>query len=89
MWLSCQLYAPTALNPQKDLVVLISLTVLVNLRAIIRLEGLGKLKIFNDLIATGNLDLLACSISASTTYATACPQFLAHSCPKLDDSSVA
>jgi hypothetical protein len=40
--------------------------------AIVRLEGLGKLKKIH-LIGTRTRDLPACSISASTNYATACP----------------
>jgi hypothetical protein len=39
----------------------------------VQLEGLGKMKKSNDLIGNQTCDLPARSITASTSYTTACP----------------
>jgi hypothetical protein len=60
--------APTALYPAEIFLVLISVRGLVNPRAIVRLEKLDQLKEkFSELIGNGIHDLLARSISASTS----------------------
>jgi hypothetical protein len=65
--LSCQPYAPAALYPQKSVLVLISVRGWVNPRAMVRLEGLGKLKTVNGLIGIRNRDLPACSIALESS----------------------
>jgi hypothetical protein len=55
------------LYPQKYILVLISVRSGVNLSAMMRLEGLGKLKIFKDLIGNRTHDLLAYSIMPQPT----------------------
>jgi hypothetical protein len=53
--------------PQKHLLVLISVEGEATLRAIVQLEGLGKLDKFNDLIETRTRDLPDCSIAPQPT----------------------
>jgi hypothetical protein len=62
----CQLYAPTALYTPGRFLVLISLRGWVELRAIMRLEGVGKLKKSTS-SGTRTGDLPACSIVPQTT----------------------
>jgi hypothetical protein len=66
-------YAPAALTAQKYLLVLIY-DGFVNTITIVRQKGLSKLKKCNDLIGTRTSEIPACSISASTIFATACPR---------------
>jgi hypothetical protein len=69
-----QPYAPAALYPQKDLV-LISVRRQVNPRGAVQLEGLGKLKILNYLIGTRTCDLPVCSIVSQPSMLLA-PQYI-------------
>jgi hypothetical protein len=50
------------INPRKYLLLLISVRGWINRRAIVRLEGLGKFIIFNDLIGIRTRELPSCSI---------------------------
>jgi hypothetical protein len=56
-------YTPALLYNQKYILLLIYVRVKVNPRPIVQLEGLRKLKEFNDLIGTQTHDLSACSIA--------------------------
>jgi hypothetical protein len=61
-WWGCQPYAPAALYPQGWFLLLIFVRGWVDPRDIVRLEGLGQLKISVNLIGNGTRHLLACSI---------------------------
>jgi hypothetical protein len=67
-WLwRCLHYAAAALYSWGRVLVLVSVRGWVDTRAIVRLEGLGKLKKSNDLIGNRTRDLLACSIVLQPT----------------------
>jgi hypothetical protein len=72
--LGCQLYVSAVLCHQKDFLALISVTGCGNPRAIVQLEGLGKLKEFNQLIGTRNRDLPACSIAPQPSTLPRAPE---------------
>jgi hypothetical protein len=67
------LRAGSPLTPGRFLV-LISLRGWVDPRAVVRLEGLGQLKISNDLIGNWNFDLPACSIVPQLTTLPRAPE---------------
>jgi hypothetical protein len=71
-----QPYAPATLDLQKDALVLIFVRGRVNSRVMVRLEGLGKLKRFNDLIGNRTHNIRACSIvpQPSTLPRATCKQ---------------
>jgi hypothetical protein len=65
--LGCQLYPPAALQPQKYLLVLITVRGSVNPRAMVRLEELGKLKNCKDLVWIRTRELPVCSVEPQPT----------------------
>jgi hypothetical protein len=74
-WISgCQPYTQVVLYLQIDLT-LVYVRVCVNPRAMVRLEGLGKLKKINYFIGSGTSDLPACSTAPE-------PSTLSHSINK-------
>jgi hypothetical protein len=69
----CQLYAPAALYPPGRFLVLISARGWVDPRTKMWLEGLGELKISNELIRNRSRDLPACNIVRQPTTLPRCP----------------
>jgi hypothetical protein len=69
----CQPHAPTALYTPGRFLLLISVRGWVDPRAIVQVEGLGKLKNSKDLIVIWTRDLLACSIVPQPTTIPCAP----------------
>jgi hypothetical protein len=76
-----QPYSLASFYPPKDLVIFISVRGCVNTRAMVRLEELGKLKNFDDLVGTRTCDLPA--YSRARQLSTLPCVTLSHICSKI------